>query len=192
MTEDEKENTYSVPLPKDSKTIKMTIDATAREQRLLEDLNKANQTIGALMGQHKKEFIEGEQRPAPNGDQEDTSTIDREDRARNGNDTRIQSAGSYVDVDWVKGSTVPEVIEKIEYLSKVADNKEVFKKIHNSLVKKVLHGKPISIQFEGSLKQLATTREKQIPEFCDDSTRKQLQSWNTKVRANRVNWSEIE
>ena len=165
------------PIKKEN-TVRILLDSTPREERLKaeyeEKLAEKNETIKGFLA---KDALEEERKraervndppKAPIGDPSSTAPLEEPTH-----ELRIQSEGSHVDPTWVKGESISEVIEKIEYLSKFADNKETYKKIMSKLTKKMLHDKPISLEFQGSVKDMATKIEKPIPEFCDEQTKKQ-------------------
>jgi hypothetical protein len=91
-------------------------------------------------------------------------------------------------LDMLKFSSIAEAIQTTEYLSRKGSPDA--QRAIQQLTRKMLKSKPISLEFQGSVKDLATKREKLIPEFCDDTTRKQIEAWNSRVRANRLNWKE--
>ena len=166
-----------------AKQVKVFLDNTPREEKLQNELNQANRTIGALLNQHKKEFEETiEPKPAPIGG--DTAPLEP-------TEPRIVVDGSYIEPSWVNGDSPEEVISKVEHLSRVADNKADYQKIMSKLARKMLHGKPISIQFEGSLKDMVKS-PKAIGEFDDEETKELKRAFNERLRANRTKWRQID
>jgi hypothetical protein len=91
----------------------------------------------------------------------------------------------------VKGKTVGDVIAITEKLSKVADNKEQYQRIMSKLTKKMLKGKPINLEFKGSIKDMVKS-PKPISEFASEEQEVRLTAYNEKLRANRTNWKEVD
>ena len=177
---EESSNSFTVDK---AKQVKVYLDNTPREEKLQNELNQANRTIGALLNQHKKEFEEiVEPKPAPMGG--DTAPLEAPE-------LKVEVDGSFVEPSWVKGDSAEEVISKVEHLSQVADNKADYQKIMSKLARKMLHGKPISIQFEGSLKDMVKS-PKTIGEFDDEETKELKRAFNERLRANRTKWRRID
>jgi hypothetical protein len=103
---------------------------------------------------------------------------------------KIDFDGSEIPSEWLKANSVPELLNAIEKLSHVAENKEEYKQIMSRLTKKVIRGK-IDMEFHGSSKDFMRTA-KIINENDSDEIKSRKEIFNARLRANRQNWKNLE
>jgi hypothetical protein len=158
-------------------TLKVVLDHSYQEQKLREELDKANQTIGALLKQDKEKFdleterkkIEASMDKKPtNYDPQDTASLLNEPSYQNQHSQVTPMEGSDIDPSRVCGNSVQDVICKVEKLSHVAENANEYKKIQSKLLKKMLHNsKALDLTFTGSNIEFLK-HPKQISEFASE------------------------
>jgi hypothetical protein len=172
------------------KELIVKIDTSEAEKRIRnefeEQLKTKDETIKSLLSSHKAEVIEGEQKAPIGGD---TCTLEANEKARIGEETRISIEGSYVPFDFVRGKTENEVIQKIELLANSeCDNKADYQRLMSKLTKKVIQSsKPLDMTFMGSSKEFIKS-PKPINEFDSVEVKAQKNAYSDKLRANRTNW----
>jgi hypothetical protein len=179
------------------KPIQIIIDKSQIERELNAKLQEANQQIGALeeanralLAQDKEEFFEEmPKKPTPYVEGESTALLTNEPRYKE--ESKITTEGSYIEPSWVKGRTHEEIIEKVQHLAKVAENKEDFKKIESKLLKKAINGKGLNMEFYGD-SRLFLKSPRHIPEFSSEAQREQIEMFNAKLRENRLKWRNLE
>ncbi len=146
------------PKAKD-KTINIVLDTSLQIKELNNIIAQKDETIKCLLAEHKEKFeleterkkIESSMDKKPtNYDAQNTASILNEpsyQKQHNINSIPIDLEDSNVPPEWVKSSSVPELLQTVEKLSHVAENKGTYQKILSKMVKKVINNssKPFDI-----------------------------------------------
>jgi hypothetical protein len=178
-------------VPDGVKKIKISIPQLESKDAQIAELNKKigehEGTIKAMLKDHSKEFIPRE--PAPPTIGGDTAPL----HAPQHDSFKVaQWEDSDVPTEWVKGNSALDVLNKVEQLSKIAENKDEYKKILGKLAKKSLTGnKALDMTFTGSNVDFVRM-PKLIGEWDSDELKAHKQKYNEKLRKNRTEMWDVE
>jgi hypothetical protein len=172
-------------------TLKVVLDHSYQEQKLREELDKANQentknieTIKALLVDHKEKF-ESETNYAglknPTVDLNSNPPLEQPKRP-------INMEGSSINPNQVCADSVEHLFDNISKLSHVAENRDEFKKVESKLLRKMLHNpKPLDLTFKGS--SIEFLRHPKIAsEFASEEEKRIIEQSNNRQRINRQKW----
>ncbi len=191
-----------VPIPDGVKGLKVKIDTSVKDaeiSRLNEELGHKNEIIQAYMVSEKnkmqQEQYEAERKKAEEAvcgkkpticDAEDTAPLYAPKREI----FKVDMEGSNVDPSWVKGNSAQEIIQTVEKLSQVAENRDEYEKILSRLGKKVMHSdRPFDYTFIGSNIEFIR-HPKQVSEFASSEEKERVERYNAKLLKNRVQWKQ--
>jgi hypothetical protein len=174
--------------------VKITLDRTEIEKdkdaKILElstELGKMQEANKTLLAQHKTEFeaqTKDGLKIAPKDGETATYDVHEPEEYKLSN---LDLENSDIPLSWVKGKTEAEVIEIAEHLARHGNPEYV--RVIQKLTKKLLHGdKPLDMTFKGSSKDFMRN-ELKVRETDTKEIRNIKEQVNSKLKANRCNWS---